>query len=60
MLEVGSSTGKALCSGMSRRRAIEIGALSVFGLSLPSLLRSEARAADGSGNNAQYYPQVGS
>ncbi|MGZ0167816.1 MAG: DUF1501 domain-containing protein [Planctomycetales bacterium] len=52
MLEIGSSTGKALCSGMSRRRAIEIGVLGVFGLSLPSLLRSEARAADGSGNNA--------
>ena len=51
MLEIGSATGKALCSGISRRRAIEIGALSMVGLSLPNLLKSEARAADGSGNS---------
>ena len=54
MLEIGSSTSKALCSGISRRRAIEIGALGVFGLSLPSLLRSEARAANGSGERIEY------
>jgi hypothetical protein len=54
MLEIGSSTGKALCSGISRRRAIEIGALGAFGLSLPSLLRSEARAANGSGEKVDH------
>ena len=54
MLEIGSSTSKALCSGISRRRAIEIGALGAFGLSLPSLLRSEARAANGSGERIDH------
>ena len=37
-----------LCDGVSRRRFIEIGGLSVFGLTLPGLLRQEASAATNS------------
>ena len=54
MLEIGSPSGNTLCGGISRRRAIEIGALGVFGLSLPGLLRSEARAANGSSERVDY------
>lgn len=37
-----------LCDGVSRRRFIEIGSLSAFGLSLNGLLRREAQATDSS------------
>ena len=39
----GNST--QFCDGLSRRRFIEIGGLSAFGLTLVDLLRSEAKAA---------------
>lgn len=39
-------TGKATdCSGVSRRRFLQIGGLSTFGLSLPSFLRLQSQAA---------------
>ncbi len=37
-------TSRRLCDGVSRRRFIEIGALSYFGLTMPDLLRAEASA----------------
>jgi len=38
-------TTERLCDGVSRRRFIEIGALSYFGLTLPQLLRAESQTA---------------
>jgi uncharacterized protein (DUF1501 family) len=35
------------CQGVSRRELLRAGGLSLFGLSLPGLLRAQARAADG-------------
>ncbi|MCA9168388.1 MAG: DUF1501 domain-containing protein [Planctomycetales bacterium] len=40
MLKLIGTSGR-LCDGVSRRRFIEVGALSAFGLSLPQLLRAE-------------------
>ena len=37
-------TSRRLCDGVSRRRFIQIGALSYFGLTLPDLLRAESRS----------------
>ncbi len=51
MLRIGSSTQQHFCDGMSRRRFIEIGGLSVFGLSLSRLLAGEALAANASGQS---------
>ncbi len=48
----GSSFG--LCDRISRRRCIELGSLSVFGLSMADLLRSEAKAADVAGHKSEY------
>ncbi|MGD9647386.1 MAG: DUF1501 domain-containing protein [Pirellulales bacterium] len=45
MLRIRDLTSARLCDGVSRRRFIEIGSLSAFGLTLSGLLRSPARAA---------------
>ncbi len=46
MFEIDTGTTAANCEGVGRREFIKVGALSAFGLSLPTLLRAEARAAD--------------
>jgi len=43
-----------LCDGIERRRFLEIGSLSLFGLSLPLQLRNEARAANAAGRAVQH------
>lgn len=44
MLKIQSRSTHSLCDSVSRRRFIEIGSMSLFGLSLAGLLRSEAQA----------------
>jgi hypothetical protein len=44
---------KRFCEGASRRQFLQIGSLGAFGLTLPSLLQSELRAADASGRDQQ-------
>ncbi|MAT13896.1 MAG: hypothetical protein CMJ46_01345 [Planctomyces sp.] len=44
MLRINGASRK-FCDGIDRRKFIEIGGLSVLGMSLPSLLKSEAQAA---------------
>ncbi|MBX3442475.1 MAG: DUF1501 domain-containing protein [Planctomyces sp.] len=39
------------CNGLSRRRFIEVGGMSVFGLSLSNLLKREAQAASSTGRS---------
>ena len=46
MLRINQGQSGPFCDGVSRRRFLEVGSLGAFGLSLPSLLRSEASAAD--------------
>ena len=53
MLQINGKS-KRLCDRVSRRRFIEIGSLGVFGLSLPALLRSEAKGADAAGRAARH------
>jgi hypothetical protein len=54
MLDVDAGTGKTLCSGVTRRHFVRLGALSVLGLTLPDLLRLEAaHAATGAGGRAR-------
>jgi len=48
-------TARRTCDGINRRRFIEIGALSTFGLSLGSQLAVESQAADGSGNRTRHH-----
>lgn len=43
MLTLSGISNGRLCNGVSRRRFIQIGSLSLFGLTLPDLLRAEAR-----------------
>jgi hypothetical protein len=45
MLELLSPTGGVLCDRISRRRLLEVGGLSVAGLTLPGLLKAEAGKA---------------
>lgn len=54
MLRIGSNSSHRLCDGLNRRRFIEIGALGVFGLSLPRLLRQEALGADAAGRQVRH------
>ena len=42
MLELLSPTGGVLCDRISRRRLLEVGGLSIAGLTLPGLLKAEA------------------
>lgn len=49
MLSIVDRTAKSLCDGISRRRVIEIGSLSLFGLSLSGLLRRQVQGADAAG-----------
>ena len=49
MLRIHDTAGARLCDGVSRRRFIEIGSLGLFGLSMPGLLRSQARGATQAG-----------
>lgn len=44
MLELQASDALPLCDSLSRRRALEIGALGTLGVGLPQLLRSQAHA----------------
>lgn len=48
MLRINQGQSRPFCDGVSRRRFLEVGSLGVFGLSLSSLLRNDARAADDS------------
>jgi len=41
MLTINGSANRKLCDGIKRRRFLQIGGLSTFGLSLPELLRAE-------------------
>src|SRR5262245_33329700 len=43
MLQLGSALLRT-CAGLTRRQVLAVGGLSLFGLALPDLLRSEARA----------------
>ena len=43
MLTLSGVRNGRLCNGVSRRRFMQIGSLSLFGLTLPDLLRAEAR-----------------
>jgi hypothetical protein len=45
MLTIQSPTGQRMCDRISRRRCLEIGSLSIFGLSLSNLLQSETAQA---------------
>ncbi len=54
MLRINHGTTRPFCDGLSRRRFLEIGSLGAFGLSLSSLLRREAVAADASGRGIQH------
>lgn len=54
MIRVNLGQGQPLCNGLSRRRFLEVGSLGAFGLSLSSVLRREAAAADASGHGSQY------
>ena len=47
MLSLGSETAR-LCEGITRREMLRVGGLSLLGLSLPTLLRNQARAATAS------------
>lgn len=49
MLRIHDTAGARLCDGVSRRRFIEIGSLGLFGLTMPALLRSQARGATQAG-----------
>jgi hypothetical protein len=53
MLRISQGPARPLCDGLNRRQFLEVGSLGAFGLSLSSLLRSEARAADGTAKNPQ-------
>jgi hypothetical protein len=46
MFEIRLGAGRRNCEGMSRREALRVGTLGLFGLSLPSVLRGQAAAAD--------------
>ena len=54
MLRINHGHTHPFCDGVSRRRFLEIGSLGAFGLSLSSLLRSEAVAADASGRGIHH------
>ncbi|MCP4853378.1 MAG: DUF1501 domain-containing protein [Fuerstiella sp.] len=45
MLSIQSPSHRSICDGISRRRCIEIGSLSAFGLSLSHLLKNETALA---------------
>ncbi|MDG1896189.1 MAG: DUF1501 domain-containing protein [Fuerstiella sp.] len=45
MLNIKSPSHRSICDGISRRRCIEIGSLSAFGLTLSHLLQNEAAQA---------------
>src|SRR5580765_2128764 len=47
MFSLGSETAR-LCEGITRREMLRVGGLSLLGLSLPTLLRNQARAATAS------------
>ncbi len=47
MLSLGSETAR-LCEGITRREMLRVGGLSLLGLSLPTLLRDQARAVTAS------------
>lgn len=49
MLRIQSGLTGRFCDGVSRRQFLEVGSLSAIGLSLSSLLRDQARAADAGG-----------
>ena len=54
MLTFEANHGARLCNGLTRRRFLEVGSLSVFGLSLADLLRNPVAAADSAGRPARY------
>ena len=54
MLTIDTKQGSRFCDGLSRRRFLEVGSLSVFGLSLADLLRRPTHGADSAGRPARY------
>jgi Protein of unknown function (DUF1501) len=54
MLRINQGQTRPFCDGVSRRRFLEIGSLGAFGLTLSSVLRHEAVAADASGRGIQH------
>lgn len=54
MLTIDADQRLRFCDGLSRRRFLEVGSLSVFGLSLANLLRRPALGADSAGRAARY------
>jgi len=54
MLTIDKKQGSRFCDGLSRRRFLEVGSLSVFGLSLADLLRRPTHGADSAGRPARY------
>jgi hypothetical protein len=57
MLSIQSRHSARFCDGLSRRRFLEIGSLSAFGLSLSNLLRNSAHGADSAGRASQHSSQ---
>ena len=51
MLNIGTNRAQ-LCSGVSRREFLRVGALGMGGLSLPQLLQAEAQAGITNSNKA--------
>jgi hypothetical protein len=54
MLRIGHGQTRPFCDGISRRSFLEVGSLAAFGISLPTLLRREALAADSTGRGKSY------
>ena len=53
-MNLDTKQGSRFCDGLSRRRFLEVGSLSVFGLSLADLLRRPTHGADSAGRPVRY------
>src|SRR5438132_11970625 len=52
MLTIGGGARSRFCDGVTRRDFLKIGGLALGGLSLPRMLRAEAKAGVGSSNKS--------
>lgn len=52
MLTIHGASDRSLCDGIRRRRFLQIGGMSAFGLSLPDLLRAEQQAPTAGSNRS--------